>query len=76
MAKLMIKIAKNGTTDLTALGIQGNACAPIVRKFQLAMGGEVISDQATHEMFEQDLAQHQVMLEGGGVANANETGLS
>ena len=78
MAKLIIKVDRNGMTDLTVLGIQGAACAPIVGKFQKALGGQVVADVATMEMFNQAIAAENHLLAGGGTTgeSGSETGLS
>ena len=51
--KITIEIGKDGKVSFTMNGVKGKACLEATKFLEEALGGEVISQEATGEMYEQ-----------------------
>jgi len=65
MEKVIITITPDGNMTVKAEGVKGAACLPLVDAITDALGGDVLKEADTEEMYEQaDENEHEIV--GGG----------
>ncbi len=57
--KIIVEIDKSGGTTVSVDGVKGDKCSLLSAPLIKALGGDVISDTPTQEMYEVDNSQEQ-----------------
>ncbi len=64
MAKIIAKIAKDGTTTFKVEGVQGAGCTDLTKALENALGRTVSTEQ-TSEYYEEQAQEQQKLSTGG-----------
>jgi len=57
MKEITVDVSTTGNVTITTRGYKGTSCRDATKQLEAALGGEIVSDKPTQEMYERERTQ-------------------